>query len=173
MPAAGSLRRFVLAAPVRHRPCAEGPGCRPPQRADAQALAALFHAAWRGTVDDEGETLADWQARVAQYVAGDFGLPMWAVSEVCADLHSAGMALRSAVLVGLWDEQPLVVFVATAPACRRQGLARAGLTRTLNRLAAGDEPVARLVLTEGNTAAMGLYESLGFRPEGAPIQGPP
>jgi GNAT superfamily N-acetyltransferase len=169
----GLPRRFVLAAPVHHRPCADDPGCRPPRPADAQALAALFHAAWRGTVDDEGETLADWQARVAQYLAGEFGLPMWAVSEVCAEPASAGTALQSAVLVGLWHQQPLVVFVATAPGRRRQGLARAGLTRTLNRLAAGDEAFARLVLTEGNSAAMDLYESLGFRPEGAPIQGPP
>jgi GNAT superfamily N-acetyltransferase len=170
------LRRFVLAAPVFHRPHPANPAsptCRPPGPADAESLAALFHAAWRGTVDDEGETLADWRARVAQYVAGDFGMPMWSVSEVSTEQESAGGELQSAVLVGLWQQQPLVLFVATRPARRRQGLARAALTRTLNRLADGDEPFVRLVLTEGNTAAMGLYESLGFRPEGPPIEGPP
>ncbi len=138
------------------------------------ALAALFHAAYRGTLDDDGETLEDWQARMSQFERGDFGTPMWSVSELCRPPSPTGLGpLRAATLVGLWNQHPLVLFVATAPGQRRQGLARAGLTRTINRLAAGDEPFVRLVLTEGNVAAAGLYESLGFRPEGGPIQGPP
>jgi ribosomal protein S18 acetylase RimI-like enzyme len=159
---------------VRRRPCDLDARARAPQPSDAPELAALFHAAYRGSLDDDGETLADWQTRMAQFMRGDFGEPMWAVSEVRPDPSSSGRpALQAATLVSLCQAQPLVVFVATAPWLRRQGLARASLTRSINRLAAGDEAFVRLVLTEGNVAATGLYESLGFRPEGDPIQGPP
>jgi GNAT superfamily N-acetyltransferase len=159
---------------VRRRTCAPDPCARAPRPADAPALAALFHAAYRGSLDDDGESLADWQARLTQFLRGDFGQPMWSVSEVRPDPSSNGQGtLQAATLVSLCQTQPLVVFVATAPGLRRQGLARASLTRSINRLAAGDEAFVRLVLTEGNVAATGLYESLGFRPEGAPIQGAP
>jgi ribosomal protein S18 acetylase RimI-like enzyme len=159
---------------VRRRPCAPDLCARAPQPADAPALAALFHSAYRGSLDDDGETLADWQTRMTQFMRGDFGAPMWSVSELRPDPSSNGLrALQAATLVSLCQAQPLVLFVATAPGLRRQGLARAGLTRTINRLAAGDEAFVRLVLTEGNAPATGLYESLGFRPEGPPIQGLP
>jgi ribosomal protein S18 acetylase RimI-like enzyme len=169
-------RRFVLVAPVSRRPCVEDPEARPAHPDDAARLAALFHTAYRGTLDDDGETLADWRALMGQFVSGVFGQPMWSVSEVRRD--DSGPAgseagLCGATLLTLWHAQPLVTFVATEPSWRRQGLARAGLTRAINRLAAGDEPFVRLVATEGNRPALALYDSLGFRPEGGPIQGPP
>jgi ribosomal protein S18 acetylase RimI-like enzyme len=168
--------RFVLVAPVSGRPCAEDPEARLAHPDDVDQLAALFHTAYRGTLDDDGETLADWQALMGQFVGGVFGQPMWSVSEVRRDdsgPDGGQAALCGATLLTLWHEQPLVTFVATAPTWRRQGLARAGLTRAINRLAAGDEPFVRLVATEGNRPALALYDSLGFRPEGGPIQGPP
>jgi ribosomal protein S18 acetylase RimI-like enzyme len=76
--------------------------------------------------------------------------------------------LASAALVTLWHGLPLVAHVVTTPAWQRRGLARAGLLRAINRLAAGDETVVRLVVTQGNAPAEALYESLGFRPEARP-----
>lgn len=164
---AGRPRRFVLAAPVRQRAAlAPPPGVsvRPPTPEDAEALARLMHAAYAGTIDDEGETLDDTRAVVAQYFAGEFGPPMPAVSEVT---ERAGELLAATLLTQWWGG-PFVAFMITAPQAQRQGLARAGLTRALNRLGAGDEPWLRLVVTEGNTRAEALYASLGFVPVPVP-----
>jgi ribosomal protein S18 acetylase RimI-like enzyme len=159
-----ALRRFLLAAPVRAVAAPVDATARPPTPADAEALAQLMLEAYRGGIDDEGETLDDSRAAVAQLFDGDFGPMLWSLSEV---VERDGRVV-SATLLTVWLEGPFVAFVLTLPAWRRRGLARAGLQRTLNRLAAGDEPWLRLVVTQGNGPAEALYESLGFRPVAAP-----
>lgn len=159
-----ATRRFVLAAPVHRLAVAADPTARPPVPADAEALAVLMLAAYQGTVDDEGETLEEARAVVAQYFEGVFGPPMPAVSEVT----ERDGVLVAATLLTQWWRGPFVAFMITAPEAQRQGLARAGLTRAINRLAAGDEPWLRLVVTQGNSRAEALYESLGFVPVPVP-----
>jgi ribosomal-protein-alanine N-acetyltransferase len=51
--------------------------------------------------------------------------------------------------------------VAVDPVCRRQGVARALIARTLRRLPAGVHR-AELMVRTGNAAAANLYSSLGF-----------
>jgi RimJ/RimL family protein N-acetyltransferase len=157
-------RRFVLAAPVLHKPVAEDAQARPPTPDDAEALAVLMHDAYRDTVDDEGESLEETRAIVQQLIDGEFGPLMWAASEV---IERAGRVV-AATLITVWQERPFVAFTLTAPNHQGRGLARAGLLRTINRLAAGDETVLRLVVTQGNAPAERLYERLGFRPEAQP-----
>jgi ribosomal protein S18 acetylase RimI-like enzyme len=151
----------MLAAPVRYRPVAVDPGARAPTVDDADALGALLLEAYRGTVDDEGETLVEACRLARALFAGLSGVPMWAVSEVT---EREGRMV-SAIIVTLWQDTPLVAQLVTAPDWQRRGLARAGLQRAINRMAAGDETLVRLVVTQGNTRAEGLYDSLGFRPE--------
>lgn len=156
--------RFMLSAPVQVRPVHDDPQARAPMPADADALGVLLLDAYRGTPDDEGETPADARRIVREIFAGTAGTLMWSVSEVT---EREGR-LVSAVLVTLWQDLPLVAQLATAPDCQRQGLARAGLVRCINRLAAGDERELRLVVTQGNARAEALYESLGFVPLAQP-----
>lgn len=134
------------------------PAARPPTAADAEALAVLFIDAYRGTIDDEGETLDDARAVVRQLFDGGFGTMWWPVSEVVERPHG----LAAATLVTRWEGQPFVAFSITAPAWQRQGLARVGLQRAMYRLAQGGEAVLRLVVTAGNTPAERLYAQLGF-----------
>jgi ribosomal protein S18 acetylase RimI-like enzyme len=157
-------RRFMLAAPVLRRALADDPRARPPVPEDADALGDLLLAAYRGTLDDEGETAEDARAIARDLLAGGSGTFLWAVSEVTV---SDGR-LVSATMLTIWQGLPFVAFMVTAPSHQRQGLARAGLVRAINRLAAGDETVVRLVVTQGNARAEALYESLGFRPEARP-----
>lgn len=157
-------RRFALAAPVLHKPVPDDPQARPPTPDDAEALAVLMHDAYLDTVDDEGESLEASRAVVQQLFDGEFGVMQWAVSEVT---ERAGRVV-AAILVTHWQDRPFVAFTLTAPNHQKRGLARAGLLRAINRLAAADEKVVRLVVTQGNEQAERLYERLGFRPEAQP-----
>ncbi len=154
----------MLAAPVLRRPVAHDATVRPPVPEDADALGALMLDAYRGTLDDEGETLDDARAIARDLFAGGSGAFLWAVSEVT----ERDARLVAATMVTLWQDLPFIAFMVTAPSHQRQGLARAGLVRAINRLAAGDETVVRLVVTQGNSRAEALYESLGFVPEARP-----
>jgi ribosomal protein S18 acetylase RimI-like enzyme len=137
---------------------AEDPRARVPQPEDADALAALLLDTYRGTIDDEGETPEKTRAVVQQLFDGVFGPQLWAVSQVVED----GGRLVSATMITLWEDRPFVAFSVTAPGHQRQGLARAGLQRAMNRLRAGDETELRLIVTAGNAPAERLYQSLGF-----------
>lgn len=157
-------RRFMLAAPVVHKAVAADAQARPPTPDDAEALAQVMHEAYRDTVDDEGESLDDTRELVRQLFDGDFGTPLWAESEV---IERAGRVV-AATLLTRWQGSPFVAFTITAPHHQGRGLARAGLLRCINRLAAGGESVVRLIVTQGNAPAERLYERLGFRPEAQP-----
>ena len=156
--------RFMLSAPVVSRPVPADPLARAPRPEDADALAALMVEAYRGTIDDEGETPDDAREAVQDLFDGDFGALQWAVSEVT----ERDGCLVAATLITHWQDRPFVAFTMTAPGHQRLGLARAGLVRVCNRLAAAGETVLRLMVTQGNTRAEALYESLGFQPEARP-----
>ncbi len=156
--------RFTMAAPVMHRPVADDPQARPPTPDDATALAHLMLDAYRDTIDDDGESLDDARATVQQLFAGDFGDLLWPVSEV---VERAGRVV-AATLLTRWQGHPFVAFTMTAPLHQGRGLARAGLLRAINRLAADGRTTVRLVVTQGNAPAERLYERLGFRPEAQP-----
>ena len=157
-------RRFVLAAPVVQRQVTDDPKARAPTPEDADALAALMYDAYLDTIDDEGESLEEARGVVGQLMAGDFGPLLWTVSEVT---ERAGR-LASATLLTTWQGHPFVAFMLTAPLHQGRGLARAGLLRAINRLAAQGQAVVRLVVTQGNEPAERLYERLGFVPEAQP-----
>lgn len=129
---------------------------------DVDALAILLHAAFRGTIDDEGETFADARAEIERTLSGGYGrfLPeaSFAIEE--------GEFLASACLVSWFEphDAPLVVFSMTRPEARRRGMARFLLQRSIDALIARRYSRLTLIVTEGNDAAQALYESLGFTP---------
>lgn len=128
---------------------------------DAEDLATLLYAAFRGTVDDEGETFADAMAEVENLLAGAYGRFLPDCSFVVED----GEFLVSASLVS-WFEQheaPLLAFTMTRPEAQRRGLARFLLQHSINALQSAGFARLTLIVTEANTTARRLYESLGFR----------
>src|SRR5487761_2216391 len=79
---------------------------RPVTRADAQNLGGLFHKAYEGTVDDEGETELDAQHEVSETFRGKYGDFSWTASLV----SEIDKSLVSSSLVTLFRENPLLAF---------------------------------------------------------------
>ena len=125
---------------------------------DEPALGPLMLRAYRGTVDDEGETLEDAVAEVRKTLAGDYGDFMPACSMVAereAHVVSATLVTR---LVG----QPFIAFTFTDPACQGQGLAGACIRAAMAQLLMQGERELGLMVTLANTPAVSLYTRLGF-----------
>ncbi len=83
---------------------------------------------------------------------------LWNVSEVT---ERDGRIVAAAVCT-VFEGRPFLAFLVTAPEWKGRGLARAALTRAINRLAVAGDPLLRLVVTHGNAPAERLYASLGF-----------
>ena len=152
-----SARTWMHAA-LGPPPPGGGAGARPFDSADLDALAPLMLRAYRGTVDDEGETVeqaADELRKTTQGAYGEF-LP------ACSMVVERGGALRAAALLTRQQGRPLVAFTFTDPDFGRQGLARACMDAAMAALYAQGERELRLVVTLANLPALRLYERLGF-----------
>ncbi len=143
-------------------------GLRPFTPADAEPLAHLMLDSYRGSVDDNGETLDDARRDVTKLLAGEFGALDWGASTVVEGpdgLASATIVTRDRVAPPPLDPgEAFLAFSMTAPPCKRRGLARAGLTQLIATLQTRGESRLHLVVTRTNTPAVSLYRSLGFMP---------
>jgi GNAT superfamily N-acetyltransferase len=135
---------------------------RPLVESDAPDLATLMLAAFRGTVDDEGEDIVQAREEVRRTFAGAYGQMMWNSSFVVDD-DLAGPALLSASVVTFWQGSPLLSFSVTHTRAVRTGLAMALIGQSARALAAQGHARLHLFVTRGNAPAERLYEKLGFR----------
>jgi AmpD protein len=135
--------------------------------ADAQDLAHLLDRAYTGTIDHEGETPEQCLKEIEETLAGKYGPFL--------DFASFLIPGKSASLVTLWMEKPLIAFTMTAPESRGQGLGGFLIERSISALAKNGYAELYLVVTEGNTPAQRLYTHLGFKDIGPalPQQPPP
>lgn len=79
-----------------------------------------------------------------------------------AAVYMDGRIVSFACAVSVCDEAEIVK-VATSPAYRRRGAARAAIERLISESAGNDIRRMLLEVRESNTSALGLYKSLGFR----------
>lgn len=157
------MRRH-LSAPIETRPDPTWPAgiaVRHPGPADAGDLASLMLDAYRGTVDDDGETIDDARAEVDGYLSGGVGAPLLEPSFVAL----AAGDLVAACLVSLHDGRPLMAYQMTAAHWKRRGLATGLLVAALNALALAGYTHAHLWVTSGNEPAERIYDRLGFAEE--------
>jgi GNAT superfamily N-acetyltransferase len=133
-------------------------GLRPMTRSDIDRLGSLLFAAYRGTVDDEGETEAEAVAVVRSTFDGEYGAM---IPEASLLLEDAG-ELVSASFVTLWRGGPLLAFAVTHPDRQGQGLSRLCTRAAMQALARAGHTELHLFVTETNAPARALYERLGF-----------
>lgn len=132
-------------------------GERPDPR-EFRAYAHLMLDAYRGSVDDEGESIDDAIEVMKSLFTGGFGEYVPDASSVVL-LDGVPVA---ATFVTIHDGLPLVAFSMTSPRSTREGHARTGLHHAYGALAAAGHSEVRLVVTDGNVPAVTLYVSEGF-----------
>jgi RimJ/RimL family protein N-acetyltransferase len=126
------------------------------------ALADLMIDAYRGTIDYDGETLADATAEVERYLAGTHGVtPLLNDSRLAFD----GDVLAGACLVSQWEQRqcPLIAYVMTRAAWKGHGLAGQLVRASLQALAGRGCAEVRAVITAGNEPSERLFTRLGFQ----------
>lgn len=135
-------------------------GCRALTKRDGALIGGLLFEAYRGTVDDGGETLQEAVKEGEKTVQGGYGPLLWNASFI-VDIDGQARAMS---VVTLYDEQPLLAFSATHPQHQRQGYARGLIEKTLHSLAEQGVHELNLAVTLDNTPALRLYQSMGFVP---------
>ncbi len=124
---------------------------------DVSELGRLMFAAYRGTVDDHGET-AEWHLQeAARALRGVFGRVLWDASFVATE----GDRLVATCLVTEEKSLPLLAFALVLPEYQRRGLGTALITRSAAHLRMVGYHEWRLAVTEGNPA-LRLYQRMGF-----------
>ena len=129
---------------------------------DRNDLAILLYAAFRGTVDDEGETFTEALFEIDRTFSGAYGRLL----TDCSFVAERDQFLMSTSLIGISEPKgvPLVVFSMTRPDVQRHGWGQFLLQRSIDALVDRGHERLRLIVTDGNRAAQSLYASLGFEP---------
>jgi GNAT superfamily N-acetyltransferase len=152
-------RRLRMIARLADVPPPPGPiRSRPVSAGDGTALGLLAYAAYRGSVDDNGEHEAWHVADLTSALQDEYGRLLTPVSKTVP----AGDELIAAAVFTWWDDLPLLAFCLTHPDHQRRGLATRLVTHAARELAAEGHEAMHLAVTETNPARA-LYERLGFR----------
>ena len=156
--------RLRMVARLADVPAPPGPvASRPVREDDGTALGLLAYAAYRGSVDDNGEHEAWHVADLTAALVGEYGRFLEPVSRAVPDDDR----LAAAAIFTWWDEMPLLAFCLTDPEHRGRGLATRLITHAARELAADGYDAMHLAVTVGNPARA-LYERLGFREQPVP-----
>ena len=133
---------------------------RQPTPADAELLAQLMFDAYRGTIDDGGETIENARDETTSYLASVVNPPLLG----CSWLVAQPGQLVAACLACLWSRRatPLVAYVIVRASHKRQALGQLVLAQSLASLRQAGYAEARAVITSGNIPSERLFARLGF-----------
>lgn len=133
--------------------------CRAITPSDIPALAQLVLDAYKGTIDDEGQTLDEALQAIQDTFAGTSGRLL---NECSFVIEERGQAL-ACTIVTLWHQQPLLAYVMTHPAAQSRGMGRFLIQKSIESLLAQGYHELSLFVTKGNLPAQHLYDMLGFQ----------
>ncbi|MCC2315607.1 GNAT family N-acetyltransferase [Cellulomonas xiejunii] len=123
-----------------------------------EEMAPLMLASYRGTPDDEGETLEDTVEVLAGAMRGAFGPWLPDASFVSRD----GGKRVGAAFTAMDGAEPFIAFLFTLPEASGRGVATRLVTRVCQALATTGHDHVSLWVNVANARAVGLYRHLGF-----------
>lgn len=121
---------------------------------DTERLAELMIEAYRGTIDDDGESLGEARQEVETFMKGSPLLDSSHVAIVDEDVAGA-------ILVGRWREEPLVAYVMTRPEFKNQGLGTVLVRASIRSLREAGAKRVHAFITDGNVASEALFRGAG------------
>ena len=127
---------------------------------DGKNLGALLNRAYKGTIDDENESLEESWAEGIGTLQGKYGPLIWPASVFA--VAGDGVAVSCSVVCESEKYGPLLAFAATDPAYQKRGLAGFLIAKSIESLRGLDVEKVQLVVTAGNDSAISLYRKLGF-----------
>lgn len=137
-------------------------GLRILDKSDAKALGDLLFYAYRGTVDDQGETIDDALIEAKNTLDGFYGLVIWPASFV---IERNG-ELLAGLVVTAWPRENdyLLAFSVTRPEYREQGFATELIRLSQKELFRMEGRKLALFVNERNYKAISIYRKCGFYP---------
>jgi GNAT superfamily N-acetyltransferase len=135
-----------------------GGALRNPLPEETEALAELMLDAYRGTVDDAGETTDDALSEVEGFFLGNAGEPLLDASWV----YDSNGTILSASLVTLHEGEPLLAYLVTRSPWKGRGLASFLLRQTILSLTDARYSALAAAVTEGNAESEALLARFGF-----------
>ena len=155
------MKRIPMSLNLQQQSFDHAWSCRTVRSSDANDLAILLYAAFRGSIDDEGDPFSGAVREIEKTMSGDYGR---LVSD-CSFVIEDGEFISAACLISWYEpiESPFVVFTMTRPESKGQGLARFLLKKSINALVERGNKSLTLIVTDGNQPAQHLYASLGFK----------
>ena len=123
-------------------------------RADHEPLSHLMLDAYKGSIDDEGESIVEARAAIDHY----FETIVWPHSFVIAE-GDVPLAISMVVIVG---GVHYIDPVATAAVHKAQGLGRIAVATSLRSLAKSGIAEVGAVITDGITPSERLFARFGF-----------
>lgn len=121
-------------------------------------VAPLMLAAYRGTPDDEGETLEETVGVLTGAMSGAYGEWLPAASFMALE----GDEPVGAALTAKQDEVPFIAFIFTRPDRLGTGIASRLIGRICQALAEDGHETIDLWVNPANDRALRLYRRLGF-----------
>jgi ribosomal protein S18 acetylase RimI-like enzyme len=126
---------------------------------DVPALGKLMLAAYRGTVDDEGESEPDAIAEVERTMGGEYGPLLDDFSFVVEDRER----IVGASMATLFESDPFLTYLIVDPEMQRRGIGTFLVAASGNALLSAGYARLDLFVTEENEPAVNLYRKLGFQ----------
>lgn len=128
------------------------------QIGDIKKVATTMLEAYKGTVDQQEETLEEAIREVEKITNDGYG-PFIAEASYWIELNNEAAAV---ICINLWNGRPLITEIYTGKNYHRQGLARTLILASMNTLFHKGYSEIELNVTLENTKALHLYNSLGF-----------